>query len=164
MLGLLILAGALQVATYGLASPTQTFQSPYYRRIPADTSQILAYLKAHHITTAWCNHWLGNIITYQTNGGTICADYYDQVYYQGLKRPPGTLTTVGHADRPSFILIVADPHPILAQELDTQGIPYSVAVFPDAGVTIVTPARTVDPASVVAGLGQDYLLTGRSPH
>ena len=164
MLALLILTSALQVATYAVASPTQTFQSPYYRRIPADTSQILAYLKARHITTAWCNHWLGNIITYQTNGGTICADYYDQVYYQGLQRPPGTLETVSHADRPSFILILADPHPILAQELDAQGIPYTVAVFPDAGVTIVTPARTVDPASVVMGLGQDYLLSGRSPH
>jgi hypothetical protein len=164
MLGLLILGGALQMATYTAASPTQTFQSPYYRRIPTDTSQILAYLKAHHITAAWCNHWLGNIITYQTSGSTTCADYYDQVYYQGLKRPPGTLDTVGRADRPSFILILADPHPILTQELDEQGIPYTLAVFPDAGVTIVTPARTVDPASVVMGLGQDYLLSGRSPH
>jgi hypothetical protein len=159
----LLVAGALQVATYGLVSPTQTFQSPYYRRIPSDTSQVLAYLKAHHISAAWCNHWLGNIITYQTNGATICADYYDQVYLNGLRRPPGTLQTVAHAERPSFILIVADLHPILAQELDAQGIAYSIAVFPAAGVTIVTPARTVAPATVVPGLGQDYLLSGRSP-
>jgi hypothetical protein len=162
MVALLVLAGALQVASYNLASPTQTFQSPYYRRIPAATGPILSYLQAHHITAAWCNHWLGNIITYQTNGGTVCADYYDQVVYQGLPRPPGTLQTVGHAERPSFILILADPHPILAQELDAQGIPYTLAVFPDLGVTIVTPARTVDPASVRDGLGQDYLLSGRS--
>ena len=59
-------------------------------------------------------------------------------------------------DYPSFILARVNPHPILARELDAQGIPYTIVVLPQAGVTIITPARTVDPATVIDGLAQDY--------
>ena len=74
----------------------------------------------------------------------------------GIQRPPGTLQTVSKAARPSFIIARVNPHPILAQELDAQRIPYTIAVLPEAGVTIITPARTVDPATVIDGLAQDY--------
>jgi hypothetical protein len=156
MVAVLVVAGVLQAGSYALASPSQTFQSPYYHRIPSDTSQLLAYLSAHNIHAAWCNHWLGNIVTYQTGGKTVCADYYDQVYSHGLQRPPGTLETVENADRASFILILTSQRPCLAQELDAQGIEYSVAVLPASGVTVITPTRMVDPATVIPGLGQDY--------
>lgn len=155
-LAALVLGGALQVATYGLASPTQTFQSPYYRRIPADLGTLLTYLKAHDIHAAWCNHWLGNVVTYESGGSTVCADYFDQVYKGGLRRPPGTLDVVSAADRASFILILAQPRPCLAHELDVRGVRYTLEVIPDAGVTVITPTSTVDPASVLPGLGQDY--------
>ncbi len=155
-LGVLLMAGVLQAGTYATASPSQTFQSPYYHRIPANTSQLLAYLSAHDIHAAWCNHWLGNIVTYETNGATVCADYYDQVVQRGIQRPPGTLNTVSAADRPSFILILTDPRPCLARELDAQGVGYTMSVLQSAGVTVITPDRTVDPATVAAGLGQDY--------
>jgi hypothetical protein len=157
-LWLLVLLGAgiLQAGTYALASPSLTFQSPYYDRIPADDSQLLSYLQAHDIHAAWCNHWLGNVVTYRTDGATTCADYYDQVYLHGIQRPPGTLQTVSAADRPSFILILTDSHPCLARELDAQGVAYTLAVLPASGVTIITPDRTVNPATVVQGLGQDY--------
>jgi hypothetical protein len=158
----LLLVGALQMGTYTLDSPARTFQSPYYRDIPLDDSQLLAYLSAQHIHAAWCNHWLGNIVTYQTNGATVCADYYDQVYHHGLPRPPGTLELVSAAPRPSFILILAEAHPCLAQQLDAQGIPYLLAVLPAAGVTVITPARTVDPASVLTGLAQDYTVPAQA--
>ena len=97
----LLLAGLLQAATYGVTSPTQTFQSPYYHAIPVTTAQLTTYLHAHDIHAAWCNHWLGNIVTYETAGATTCADYYDQVYHNGLHRPPGTLATVAAASRAS---------------------------------------------------------------
>jgi hypothetical protein len=156
MVAVLVLAGVLQVASYALTSPAQTFQSPYYHRIPSDPSQLLAYLAAHDIHAAWCNHWLGNIVTYRTGGKTVCADYYDQVYGGGLQRPPGTLSTVSAAQRASFILILTAPQPCLARELDARGISYLLTVLPQSGVTVITPARTVDPASVVDGLGQDF--------
>lgn len=156
MVAVLVTAGVLQVASYTLSSPTQTFQSPYYHRIPAHTSQLLAYLSAHDIHAAWCNHWLGNIVTYQTDGQTVCADYYDQVFSHGIQRPPGTLAKVENADRASFILILTDQRPCLAQELDAQGVAYTLAVLPQSGVTVITPARTVNPATVIPGLGQDY--------
>ncbi len=72
--------GALQAASYALATPQRTFQSPYYPFGMTDTSELLTYLSAHHIQAAWCNHWIGNIVTYETDGRTVCADYYDQVY------------------------------------------------------------------------------------
>jgi hypothetical protein len=159
----LVLAGLLQAATYGFTSPTQTFQSPYYHRVPATTAQLVTYLHTHDIHAAWCNHWLGNVLTFETAGATTCADYYDQVYHQGLPRPPGTLATVAAADRPSFILILADPHPCLARQLAARGIAYTLAVLPQDGVTVITPDRTVDPATVLAGLGQDYLDPAVAP-
>jgi hypothetical protein len=156
MVAVLVVSGMLQVASYALTSPTQTFQSPYYHRIPSDPSQLLSYLAAHDIRAAWCNHWLGNIVTFRTSGQTICADYYDQVYSGGLQRPPGTLQTASDAHRTSFIVILTMSRSCLARELDAQGISYVQAVLPQAGVTVITPDRTVDPATVVDGLGQDY--------
>jgi dolichyl-phosphate-mannose-protein mannosyltransferase len=152
----LLLGGIVQFGTYLFTDAQAAFQSPYYHAIRQNQTELYTYLQAHHIHYAWCNHWLGNIVTFRTDGRTICADYYDQVVKGGIQRPPDTLRMVRGADRPSFILARVNPHPILAQELDAQGIPYTIAVLPEAGVTIITPARTVDPATVIAGLTQDY--------
>jgi hypothetical protein len=152
----LLVGGVVQFGTYFVSDMQAAFQSPFYRFIRQDQSQLYAYLRAHDIHYAWCNHWLGNIVTFRTNGETVCADYYDQVYKGGIQRPPGTLQTVSEADRPSFIIARVNPHPILARELDAQRIPYTIAVLPAAGVTIITPAHTVDPATVTDGLAQDY--------
>ena len=150
------LAGVAQVGTYLLDKPVTLFQSPYYTHVGLDQQQLTDYLKAHNIHDAWCNHWVGNVVTFETNGATTCADYYDQVVLGGLRRPPDTLEAVSAAQAPSFILVMQDPHPLLAQELDAQGIPYTLAVLPGANVTVITPARTVDPASVIPGLAVDY--------
>ncbi|MGZ6388842.1 MAG: hypothetical protein ACXWQZ_06230 [Ktedonobacterales bacterium] len=155
-LAVVLLTGAVQLASYTLADPAATFQSPYYRRVPLDQSELLDYLKAHDIHAAWANHWLGNIVTFETNGQITTADYYDQVALGGLRRPPGALETVSAADRPSFIIITHDPHPLLAQLLDQQGITYTLAVLPRSGLVVITPNRTVPPGTVVPGLAEDY--------
>jgi hypothetical protein len=156
-LAVLVIAGTLQFGSYWLAAPTSLFQSPYYRNIALDNRQLLDYLSAHDIRAAWANHWLGNIVTFETNGRTVTADYYDQVYLNGIHRPPGALESVMAANRPSFILISTNPHPLLARELARQGITYTMAILPQAGVTVITPSRTVDPATVISGLGTDYI-------
>ncbi len=155
-LALLLAGGLAQGASYLLASPQRTFQSPYYPYGMTDSGELLAYLRAHHIQAAWCNHWIGNIVTYETDGRTVCADYYDQVYQHGIVRPPGSLARVKVAATPSFILNLSEPDPILARELAAQGVPYTIAVLPRSGVTVITPARPVDPATLIAGLAEDY--------
>ncbi|HLZ22959.1 MAG TPA: hypothetical protein VKQ30_12625 [Ktedonobacterales bacterium] len=155
-LAVLLVAGAAQLGTYALANPATTFQSPFYQHVGMDQQPLLAYLRAHDIRYAWANHWVGNIVTFETDGQTSCADYYDEVYSHGLHRPPGVLEAVSAANAPSFILALVDPHPLLARELDQLGIPYTLALIPASGVTVITPARTVDPAMVIPGLGQDY--------
>ncbi len=156
-LGVLLVGGALQAGSYALANPTATFQSPFYSKVPLDVQPLLSYLASHHIHDAWCNHWLGNVVTFETEGRTTCADYYDQVVSGGLRRPPGSLEAVAAADRPSFILIGQGAHPLLASELDAQGITYTLAYIPASNVTVITPDRTVDPAMVIPGLGVDYI-------
>jgi hypothetical protein len=151
---ILLAGGLLQGVTYATTNPTSTFQSPYYHDVPADLSPLLGYLAREHIQAAWCNHWLGNIVTYRTAEATTCADYYDQMVKGGIHRPPGTLETVTAADHPSYILTLGDPHPCLARELDARGVRYTLAAFP--GVVVITPERRVDPASVLPGLQQDY--------
>jgi hypothetical protein len=154
---LVVLAGGIaQVGTYALAEPSTLFHSPYFRRAGLERAELTDYLRRHGIRYAWANHWVGNVVTFETDGVTTCADYYDVVVQGGLRRPPGVLEAVSAAERPSFILALTDPHPLLAQELDAQGIPYTLTVLRDAGVTVITPARTVNPATVVDGLAQDY--------
>jgi hypothetical protein len=161
-LAVLLVAGVAQGATYLTASPALTFHSPYYLYAPPPRmAPLLDYLKAHDIHNAWCNHWLGNIVTFESDGQTVCADYYDQVTHRGIQRPPGALAQVSAAQNPSFILVITEAHPLLAQELDAQGIPYTLAVLPDEGVTIITPARHVDPATVTAGLAEDYAMNAK---
>jgi hypothetical protein len=161
-LAALLVAGAAQGATYLTASPSQTFHSPYYLYTPpARMTPLLDYLQANDIHDAWCNHWLGNIVTFESDGQTVCADYYDQVVRGGIKRPPGTLARVSAASNPSFILVVTEQRPLLAQELDAQGIPYTLHVLPEEGVTIITPARRVDPATVADGLSEDYGMNAK---
>lgn len=156
-LAALLVAGVAQGATYLTASPTQTFHSPYYLYAPPPRmTPLLDYLQANGIHDAWCNHWLGNVVTFESHGQTVCADYYDQVTRGGIQRPPGTLSRVSAASNPSFILVVTEQRPLLAQELDAQGIPYTLRVLPEEGVTIITPARRVDPATVTDGLAEDY--------
>ena len=152
----LLAGGALQSASYSLANPQWTFQSPYYPYGMSDPSELLAYLRAHHIHAAWCNHWIGNVVSFETNGRTVCADYYDQVYHHGLARPPDSIARVEAAPTPSFILNLAEPKPILARELDALGVPYALAVLPRSGVTVITPERAVDPARLIIGLAEDY--------
>jgi hypothetical protein len=152
----LLAGGTLQAGTYALTAPVQTFQSPFYAKLPLDVQPLLNYLAAHHIHDAWCNHWLGNVVTFETDGHTICADYYDQVVSGGLHRPPGSLEAVAAADRPSFILIGQGNRPLLARELDAQGVTYTLAYIPASNVTVITPDRTVDPATVIPGLAVDY--------
>jgi hypothetical protein len=163
VLAVLVIAGVAQGATYVTTSATQTFQSPFFHNVPGDDTQLLRYLAAHDIHAAWCNHWLGNVITYRTAEATTCADYYDEVIKGGIRRPPGTLETVAAADRPSFILVLTDPHPCLARELDALGIGYTMDVLSGSGVTVITPQRTVDPTTVVSGLGQDYSASAFKP-
>jgi hypothetical protein len=152
----LLLLPFCQLATYGLADPASTFQSPYYRHISPELDPLLTYLHAHDISAAWANHWLGNIVTFETDGATTCADYYDQVVRGGIQRPPGTLRAVFAANRPSFILISTDPYPLLAADLDARGIAYTLAVIPASGVTVITPTTPVNPADVANALGADY--------
>lgn len=152
----LLVGGAVQFGTYTLSDARAAFQSPFYRQISMDRSSLLAYLRANNIRYAWCNHWLGNIVTFETGGQTTCADYYDQVIKGGIQRPPGTLQAVSAAERPSFIIARVDPHPVLARQLDARGIKYTIAVLPAAHATVITPAVPVDPATVVDGLFQDY--------
>lgn len=155
LLALLLFVGA-QAAVYPLVPADTTFQSPFYRYAPLDDSQLLTYLSAHDIHDAWCNHWVGNIVTFQTDGRTTCADYYDQIVRGGLHRPPGTLEAVSAVPTPSFILVLTEPHPVLAQELDALHIPYTMAILKQSGVTVITPAYYVDPATVIGGISEDY--------
>ena len=152
----LVLLPCIQLITYSFADPATTFQSPYYQRISPNLQPLLTYLKAHDISAAWANHWIGNIVTFETDGTTTCADYYDQIVKGGIQRPPGTLQTVFAADRASFILISTDLHPLLAADLDARGIAYTLTVIPASGVTVITPAITVNPADVSDALGVDY--------
>jgi hypothetical protein len=152
---LLLAGGALQAASYSQASP-RAFQSPYYPFGMTDSQQLLDYLSVQHIQAAWCNHWIGNIVTYETDGRTVCADYYNQVAMDGIPRPPFSIGQVKAAANPSFILNLTEPDPLLARELRAQGVPYTIAILHQAGVTVITPARRVNPATLLPGLAEDY--------
>jgi len=134
----------LQGVAYAQADPRYTFQgtgciSPN----PTDQDPIINYMKQAHIRYAWATGWLGDPITFKTNGALIVTELPGRILANG--------NTVLHADRPGFFFLVRhdDLHPTILQALDANNVTYHIERFysePGIDLLLVTPLnRTVTP-------------------
>jgi hypothetical protein len=165
-----VIAAALllmTLMTYGaqglLSDPVMAFNSPYNNSarlpggvFPAEDTELLTYLDAHHIRYVWVNHWVGNVVMYLSDQRTLCSDYVDVVYYHSIDRFPQATVAVARADRPSYIVAWSGPEPPpLAGALDKLGVRYTSARF--GRFWVYTPiTRTVNPQEVLSALVEAY--------
>lgn len=153
LFALIMLVYALPYAMFDMVT---VMQSPYNWRstFPVTDTEMMTYLRQHHIHHVWASHWYGNIIMYLTDGDVLCADYYDIVVKHGVNRFPHAFKLISQSDRPSFIVTSASPQaqPSLLHALDALHVTYTSAHF--HSIWVITPtSRTVRPAEVLDALG-----------
>ena len=157
---LLLIYLITQVFTYGLTSPSSTFQSPFCLEAPANNDPIIAYMQQQHIHYAWAPNLLGYPIVFKTNSNIIIANPLVLINPpQAVNRFPAYTDAVLHADRPSFLIFAQhdDVHPALLKLLDSEQVMYRVGRFPSEpgiDVLVVTPlSRTISPLESSAFYG-----------
>ncbi len=144
LLVILALYFALQTVAYIQADPQYTFHpTGCVAENPTDVAPLINYMENADIHYAWASSWIGNRITFLTNGAIIATDLPG--------RFPANSQTVLHQERPSIFLLARhnDPHPAFLRLLDANHVTYQVARFysePGVDVLLVTPLnRTVSP-------------------
>ncbi len=133
-----------QGVAYIQADPRYTFQGTgCISSNPTDQSPIIKYMQQAHIRYAWATGWLGDPITFKTNGALLVTERPGRILANS--------NTVLHADRPGFFFLVPhdDLHPTILQAVDAKNITYHIERFySEQGIDLllVTPLnRTVSP-------------------
>lgn len=150
LLVVLALYFVFQGIAYAQADPNYTFQATGCRsRNPTNVDAIVNYLKSEDIHYVWATGWVGDHITFQTDGSIVAT------------QPNGRIVAndeaLMHADRASMLLLDTynDLHPNFLQELDANHVIYRVARFysaPGVDAVIVTPLnRTLSPSDRTFG-------------
>ena len=144
LLIILALYFGIQGIAYAQADPQYTFHpTGCVAENPTDVTPLIAYMQHSDIHYAWASSWIGNRITFETNGAVIATDFPGRL--------PANSQAVLRQDRPSIVLLVqhSDAHPAFLQLLDANHVTYHVARFfsePGIDVVVVTPLnRTVSP-------------------
>ncbi|HLG78437.1 MAG TPA: hypothetical protein VKX46_18625, partial [Ktedonobacteraceae bacterium] len=132
-----------QSSLYILCNSDYTFQTPACVMAPTDNTPVIQYARQQHIHYAWATGWIGDPITFRTNGELLATE------------PKGRIKedaeAVLHAERASFILLARHhgAQPPLLSWLQAQHITYRLIRFPaGAGfdIMVLTPvSRTVSP-------------------
>jgi hypothetical protein len=149
--GLLVYAG-VQGYSYLRSDPNYTTQTSGCTIAPANNAPVIAYMQREHIQYAWASGWVGNPITFATNGALVVIDPR-WALNPASNRIPAYTTAILHAVRPSILLLAPhdDPRPALLQRFAQERIIYTVARFPsEPGVDllVITPLnRTVAPSN-----------------
>jgi len=146
LLVVLALYFGAQGIAYAQADPNYTFQATgCLSRNPTNVDPIVNYLKNQHIHYVWANNWVGDHITFETDGSIVATKTGIRIMsdYQALM----------HANRASVLALAAhdDHHPDFLRELDANHVTYRVARFysaPGVDALVVTPLnRTLSPSN-----------------
>jgi hypothetical protein len=140
----LVLYFIIQGVTYAQADPLYTFHpTGCVAENPTEVTSLIEYMQQADIRYVWASSWVGNRITFLTDGAIIATDI------------PGRISTLSqivlHQDRPSIYLLArqTDSHPAFLQTLDAQHVTYHVKRFyaePGIESLVVTPLnRTISP-------------------
>src|SRR5205807_4008185 len=117
---------AVNLAGVASIDPVEAFQSPYWDRLPADNSGLLATLRAEGVEDVWMNHWAGQPAMFDARAAgqpLITYDWYD-VQAGGIDRFPEYLPLVRHAERPAFVLVTHEPEPALERTLRSMQVAF----------------------------------------
>jgi hypothetical protein len=158
-LALGLAAVPLAINAVGIASidPLAAFQSPYWDRLPADSSALLAALRDEHVDAVVMNHWAGQPVMLDAAAAgqaLVAYDWYD-VQAGGIDRFPENLALVEQAARPAYVLVTDETEPALEQKLRSMGVSF-VERRVTPYVVVIPSSRKVLPAEVTDALDYRY--------
>jgi hypothetical protein len=158
-LAALLGAGVLVFNGYSIArtDAVQAFQSPYWEKLPADNSDVLAVLHQQGVNAIWANHWAGYVLMFdaRANGDRLIAyDWYD-VAAGGMDRFPDDRARVVDAPKTAFVLVTDEEDPELAQRLRDLGVTYDL-YHAEPYVVVIPTSRIVQPTEVLQSLDYRY--------
>jgi hypothetical protein len=137
--------------------PVQAFQSPYWEKLPADTSPLLATLRDEQVEAVWLNHWAGQPLMFDAKAAgqpLIAYDWYD-VQAGGIDRFPEYRLQIEQAARPAFVLVTDEAEPALASRLRQLGVAF-VERRASPYVVIIPTSRRVHPSEVTGEIDYRY--------
>ena len=144
---LLIVILLIYFSTVGYAylksSSHNTFQTSGCIAAPADATPIINYMEQQHIRYAIATSWVGDPLTFKTNGKILVT--------QERNRVQSMSDTVLHSDRFSLLFLVNhhDTHLLILQKMDARHITYRTQRFetvPGKDLIVITPLnQTVSP-------------------
>jgi len=134
----------LQGVAYIQTDPRYTFQGTgCISANPTDQGSIINYMQHARIRYAWATGWLGDPITFKTNGALLVTERPGRIQANS--------NTVLHADRPGIFFLVRhdDLHPTILKALGAKNVTYHIERFysePGIDLLLVTPLnRTISP-------------------
>jgi hypothetical protein len=110
---------------------------------PTDQNRIINYMQQTKLRYAWATGWLGDPITFKTNGALLVTELPGRIQANG--------DTVLRADRPGifFLTLHNDSHPAILKALDARKIAYHIERFysvPGVDLLLIVPLnQTVSP-------------------
>ncbi len=143
LVAILLVYFGTQSYTYVKSNSHNTFQTSGCTAAPADATPIINYMLQQHIHYALATSWLGDPLTFKTNGKILVT--------QEKNRVQSMSDTVLHSDRYSLLFFANhnDSYPLILQKMDAKRITYRVQRFqtvPGRDVMVITPLnQTVSP-------------------
>jgi hypothetical protein len=126
-----------QSIAYKNANPGYTFQETGSAvNYPANNDSIIAYMEREHIHYVWGTGWIGDSITFKTDGNIVVGDPHGRIKSND--------DAVLHAKYASIILLVrhSDAHPAFLKALDVENVQYRIGRFysePGVDALVITP-------------------------
>lgn len=132
-----------QSYAYVKSSSHNTFQTSGCIAAPADATPIINYMVQQHIRYAIATSWVGDPLTFKTNGKILVT--------QERNRVQSMSDTVLHSDRYSLLIFAkhGDSYPLILQKMEARHITYHIRRFetvPGRDLMVITPLnQTVSP-------------------
>lgn len=148
---------AINLLGWLTADAADSFQSPYWRRLPVDNQPLLDLLASQRIEHVWLNHWAAFPLMFDARAAgqpLIAADWYD-VQAGGIDRFPEHRALVEQSSDAAFVLVTDELEPALSQRLRLLGVQFDDLRAPPY-LVIIPRSRPVHPAEVTADLDYRY--------
>jgi hypothetical protein len=156
-IGVAALVIAINLSSVGSANRVLAFQTPYWFKLPVDSTELLDVLAEERIEHIWINHWAGLPLMFdaRARGQRLWAyDWYDYDV-GGVDRFPEYRPLIESAARPAFVLVTDEWEPELQRRFDEMGVTYWKRVaWPY--VILAPESRKVHPSEIVGAIDERY--------
>ncbi len=136
----------LACSAYGYlySPPAAVWQSPYWRYLPASTTQLVAKLDELGVDAVWMNHWDGTPLMFDRRDRISASNYFDLAVGHGIDRLPAATNRFRAAELPAYVFVTDESFVVIEEWLRSQNIPYAKRGRPELrGHSAAPPCRPI---------------------